>query len=157
MKAAVFHGPQKPLTIENVQIDNPRGREVLVRTVASGVCHSDLHFVDGYYPFPTPAILGHEAAGIVEAVGPQVSGLTPGDHVIACLSVFCGQCDYCLTGKTYLCQTRPARGKAEPPKLSWTSICSAYADRFANWLTGLPFHVSLVGSPAARAGRVWQR
>ena len=72
MKAAMFHGPHQPLTIENVDIDKPAGREVLVRVVASGVCHSDLHFVDGYYPFPTPAILGHEAAGIVEAVGPQV-------------------------------------------------------------------------------------
>ena len=129
MKAAVFHGPQKPLTIENVSIDKPLGREVLVRTVASGVCHSDLHFVDGYYPFPTPAILGHEAAGIVEAVGPQVSGLAPGDHVIACLSVFCGQCDYCLTGKTYLCQTRPVRAKTEPPKLSWNGEA---VNQFAN-------------------------
>ncbi len=90
-----------------------------MRTVASGVCHSDLHFVDGFYPFPTPAILGHEAAGIVEAVGLQVSEFKPGDHVIACLSVFCGQCEYCLTGKTHLCQTRPTRAKHEPPKLSW--------------------------------------
>ena len=73
MKAAVFHGPHQPLTIEEVDIDKPIGREVLVRVVASGVCHSDLHFVDGYYPFPTPAILGHEAAGIVEEVGLQVS------------------------------------------------------------------------------------
>ena len=55
MKAAVFHGPHQPLTIEEVDIDKPIGREVLVRVVASGVCHSDLHFVDGYYPFPTPA------------------------------------------------------------------------------------------------------
>ena len=82
MKAAVFHGPHQPLTIEDVDIDKPIGREVLVRTVASGVCHSDLHFVDGFYPFPTPAILGHEAAGIVEAVGLQVSEFKPGDHVI---------------------------------------------------------------------------
>ena len=119
MKAAMFHGPHQPLTIENVDIDKPAGREVLVRVVASGVCHSDLHFVDGLYPFPTPAILGHEAAWIVEAVGLQVSELSPGDHVIACLSVFCGHCDYCLTGKTHLCQTRPVRGKNEPPKLSW--------------------------------------
>ena len=144
MKAAVFHGPQKPLTIENVDIDAPIGREVLVRTVASGVCHSDLHFVDGYYPFPTPAILGHEAAGIVEAVGPQVSELTAGDHVIACLSVFCGQCDYCLTGKTYLCQTRPVRGKTEPPKLSWNgqpvnqfANLSSYAEKMLVHENGL--------------------
>src|SRR5204862_8367407 len=79
MKAAVFHGPHQPLTIEDVDVDKPAGREVLVRVVASGVCHSDLHFVDGYYPFPTPAILGHEAAGIVEAVGLQVSEFKPGD------------------------------------------------------------------------------
>src|SRR5215813_10201758 len=119
MKAAVFHGPHQPLTIEEVDIDKPMGREVLVRTVGSGVCHSDLHFVDGLYPFPTPAILGHEAAGVVEEVGLQVSEFKPGDHVIACLSVFCGHCDYCLTGKTHLCQTRPVRAKTDPPKLSW--------------------------------------
>ncbi len=93
MKAAVFHGPRTPLTIEEVNIAEPIGREVLVRTVASGVCHSDLHFVDGFYPFPTPAILGHEAAGVVEAVGPQVTEFKPGDHVIACLSIFCGHCN----------------------------------------------------------------
>src|SRR5947209_1706870 len=119
MKAAVFHGPHKPLTIENVEVAKPIGREVLVRTVASGVCHSDLHFVDGYYPFPTPAILGHEAAGIVEAVGPHVTEFKAGDHVIACLSVFCGHCSYCLTGRTHLCQSRPVRTPQEPPKLTW--------------------------------------
>jgi S-(hydroxymethyl)glutathione dehydrogenase / alcohol dehydrogenase len=136
MKAAVFHGPHQPLTIETVDIDKPMGREVLVRTVASGVCHSDLHFVDGFYPFPAPAILGHEAAGIVEAVGPQVGEFRPGDHVICCLSLFCGQCEYCLTGKTHLCQTRPARTKGEPPKLSWKgqpvnqfANLSAYAEQ----------------------------
>jgi S-(hydroxymethyl)glutathione dehydrogenase / alcohol dehydrogenase len=136
MKAAVFHGPHQPLTIETVDIDKPMGREVLVRTVASGVCHSDLHFVDGFYPFPAPAILGHEAAGIVEAVGPQVGEFRPGDHVICCLSLFCGQCEYCLTGKTHLCQTRPARTKGEPPTLSWKgqpvnqfANLSAYAEQ----------------------------
>src|SRR6202795_954125 len=136
MKAAIFHGPHKLLTIEDVDIDKPMGREVLVRTVASGVCHSDLHFVDGYYPFPTPAILGHEAAGIVEEVGLQVGEFKAGDHVIACLSVFCGHCDYCLTGKTHLCQTRPVRAKTDPPKLSWKgqpvnqfANLSAYAEK----------------------------
>src|SRR5215469_1846378 len=88
MKAAMFHGPHQPLTIEDVDIDKPMGREVLVRTVGSGVCHSDLHFVDGLYPFPTPAILGHEAAGVVEEVGLQVSEFKPGDHVIANLSAY---------------------------------------------------------------------
>ena len=98
MKAAVFHGPGQPLTIEQVDIDEPKEREVVVRTVASGVCHSDLHFVDGLYMWPTPAVLGHEAAGVVEKVGSQVSYLKPGDHVIACLSVFCGYCEDCMSG-----------------------------------------------------------
>ena len=136
MKAAVFHGPQKPLTIENVDIAKPIGREVLVRTVASGVCHSDLHFVDGFYPFPAPAILGHEAAGIIQEVGPHVTEFVAGDHVIACLSVFCGHCSYCLTGRTHLCSSRPARTPQEPPKLSWKGTpvnqfanLSAYAEQ----------------------------
>ena len=129
MKAAVFHGPNKPLTIENVEVAKPIGREELVRTDASGVCHSDLHIVDGYYPFPTPAILGHEAAGIVEAVGPHVTEFKAGDHVIACLSVFCGHCSYCLTGRTHLCQSRPTRTPQEPPKLTWNG---AAVNQFAN-------------------------
>ncbi len=129
MKAAVFHGPHQPLTIEEVDIAKPIGREVSVRTVASGVCHSDLHFVDGFYPFPAPAVLGHEAAGIVEAVGPQVTEFKPGDHVIACLSIFCGHCAYCLTGRTHLCQSRPVRSPQEPPKLSWKG---APVNQFAN-------------------------
>jgi S-(hydroxymethyl)glutathione dehydrogenase / alcohol dehydrogenase len=144
MKAAVFHGPQKPLTIENVDVAQPIEREVLVRTVASGVCHSDLHFVDGYYQFPTPAILGHEAAGIVEAVGPHVTEFKPGDHVIACLSVFCGHCSYCLTGRTHLCQSRPVRTPQQPPKLTWNGSpvnqfanLSAYAEKMLVHENGL--------------------
>jgi S-(hydroxymethyl)glutathione dehydrogenase / alcohol dehydrogenase len=144
MKAAVFHGPQKPLTIENVEVAQPIEREVLVRTVASGVCHSDLHFVDGYYQFPTPAILGHEAAGIVEAVGPHVTEFKPGDHVIACLSVFCGHCSYCLTGRTHLCQSRPVRSPQQPPKLTWNGSpvnqfanLSAYAEKMLVHENGL--------------------
>src|SRR5262245_24341668 len=129
MKAAVFHGPNQPLTIEDVDVAKPIKREVLVRTVASGVCHSDLHFVDGFYPFPAPAIRGKEPAGIVEAVGSQVTEFKPGEHVIACLSVFCGACEYCLTGRTHLCQSRPVRAANEPPKLSWKG---APVNQFAN-------------------------
>ena len=136
MKAAIFHGPHQPLTIEDVELDEPMAQEVVVRVVASGVCHSDLHFVDGFYPFPAPAILGHEAAGIVEAVGPMVDEFKPGDHVIACLSVFCGHCEYCLTGRTHLCGSRPVRPKDAPPKLRWQGTpvaqfanLSAYAEK----------------------------
>ncbi len=120
IKAAVFRGAKQPLTIEQVEIDQPKGREVLVRTVASGVCHSDLHFVEGLYPFPAPAVLGHEAAGIVEAVGESVTDLKPGDHVIACLSVFCGHCEQCLSGHPYRCSNRAEtqRPNTDKPRLS---------------------------------------
>jgi S-(hydroxymethyl)glutathione dehydrogenase / alcohol dehydrogenase len=120
MKAAVFHGPNHPLSIEDVEIDKPREREVLVRTVASGVCHSDLHFVDGFYPHPTPAVMGHEAAGVVEQVGRDVTYIQPGDHVIACLSVFCGYCEDCMSGHPNRCTNQKAtqRAKSDPPRLS---------------------------------------
>ncbi len=120
MKAAVFHGPKQPLTIEDVEIDHPLEREVRIRTVASGVCHSDLHFVDGFYPYATPAVLGHEAAGIVEEVGKQVTYVKPGDHVIACLSVWCGYCDQCMSGHPNRCSNRAAtqRKPGEKPRIS---------------------------------------
>jgi S-(hydroxymethyl)glutathione dehydrogenase/alcohol dehydrogenase len=76
---------------------------VRVRVVASGVCHSDLHTAVGDVPLPLPTILGHEGAGIVEEVGSQVTEVAVGDHVVACMSVFCGVCSYCLTGRPYLC------------------------------------------------------
>ena len=117
MKAAVFYGPNKPLEIEEVEVDQPIGQEVLIRTVASGVCHSDLHFIDGHYTHPTPAVLGHEAAGIVEAVGPNATYVQPGDRVIVCLSVFCGLCEDCLTGHPNRCRNRPGRTKDQPPRL----------------------------------------
>ena len=119
MQAAIFHAPHEELTIEAIAIDEPSAHEVLVRTVASGVCHSDLHFIDGLYPMRAPAVLGHEAAGVVEAVGSQVTDFAVGDRVIACLSVFCGHCDQCLSGHPNLCSTRPTRGADEPPRLSW--------------------------------------
>jgi S-(hydroxymethyl)glutathione dehydrogenase/alcohol dehydrogenase len=103
MKAAVFHAPNEPLTIEEVEIEKPASREVLIRTAAAGLCHSDLHFIEGKWPWPVPAVLGHESAGIVEAVGRDVTYVKPGDHVITCLSVFCGHCEYCLTGRMSIC------------------------------------------------------
>src|SRR5580693_2746380 len=120
MKAAVFHGPNQPLTIEQVDIDDPQEHEVLVRTAATGVCHSDLHFVEGLYPHPAPAILGHEAAGIVEKVGSAVTYLKAGDHVISCPSVFCGYCEECMSGHPNRCSNRQAtqRAKTDKPRLS---------------------------------------
>ncbi|MBN8889388.1 MAG: alcohol dehydrogenase [Rhodospirillales bacterium 70-18] len=103
MRAAIMHAAHQPLTIEEVTVAKPKRREVLVRTAFAGLCHSDLHFMEGLYPTPTPIILGHESAGVVEQVGEDVTYLKPGDHVISCLSVFCGTCDQCTTGHPNLC------------------------------------------------------
>jgi S-(hydroxymethyl)glutathione dehydrogenase/alcohol dehydrogenase len=119
MKAAIISAPRAPLTIEEIDIAQPIDREVLVRTAVSGVCHSDLHYVDRPSVTPSqPGVLGHEAAGVVEAIGPNVTDLQPGDHVIACLSFFCGKCEYCLVGRTNLCANKPARSAQEAPRLS---------------------------------------
>jgi S-(hydroxymethyl)glutathione dehydrogenase / alcohol dehydrogenase len=104
MKAAVLQEANTPLTIENVEIEKPKRREVLLRTAFAGLCHSDLHFMEGLYPFPMPVVLGHEAAAVVEAVGEDVTYVKPGDHVITCLSVFCGECSQCTTGHPNLCE-----------------------------------------------------
>lgn len=119
MKAAVLNVVGEPLAIEDVQISKPGPREVLVRTVAAGICHSDLHFQNGSYPYFLPVILGHESAGVVEQVGDDVSYVKPGDHVITCLSAFCGHCEYCLTGHLSLCQEPELqRSPDEEPRLS---------------------------------------
>ncbi|MFV3075590.1 alcohol dehydrogenase catalytic domain-containing protein [Niveispirillum fermenti] len=89
MKAAILRAVGSPLSIEDVAISKPGPREVLIRTVATGVCHSDLHFYEGHYPTRLPTILGHESAGVVEAVGSDVRTVRPGDHVVTCLSAFC--------------------------------------------------------------------
>ena len=103
MKAAVMRANNAPLELEELQIDEPGPGEVLMKTAASGICHSDLHVIEGGIPFPPPCVLGHEPAGIVEAVGPDVTSVSPGDHVIGCLSRFCGICDFCTGGRPYLC------------------------------------------------------
>jgi S-(hydroxymethyl)glutathione dehydrogenase/alcohol dehydrogenase len=121
MKAAIFRKAHEPLTIESVDIDKPWGREVLVRTAATGVCHSDLHVVDGLgrFALDRPIVLGHEGAGVVEAVGADVSTVRPGDHVVACLSGFCGSCAQCLDGHPNLCVGGVVtRADAAPPRLS---------------------------------------
>ncbi len=119
MKAAVLRGIQQPLTIEDVQLSSPGPHEVLVRTVAAGVCHSDIHFYQGSYLYPLPAVLGHESAGIVEEVGSQVQYVKPGDSVITCLSVFCGHCNYCLSGRPALCdKSETRRLPEEKPRIT---------------------------------------
>ncbi|MBS0504746.1 MAG: alcohol dehydrogenase catalytic domain-containing protein, partial [Proteobacteria bacterium] len=85
MKAAILTQAKTPLTVEDVVVSKPGPHEVLIRTVACGVCRSDLHFVDGAYPHAMPCIPGHEAAGIVEQVGSEVTTVRPGDAVVTCL------------------------------------------------------------------------
>ena len=118
MKAAVMREPHTLLEIEEVETGKPGPREVLIRTGASGVCHSDLHYVDGLYACKMPTILGHEAAGTIEAVGELVTYFRPGDRVITCLSVFCGVCDKCLKGELVNCRrVGLTRRPNEPPRL----------------------------------------
>jgi S-(hydroxymethyl)glutathione dehydrogenase/alcohol dehydrogenase len=118
VKAAVLENVPGELVIDDVQVGTVGPHEVLVQTTAAGLCHSDLHFMEGTYPCPVPAVLGHESAGVVEAVGSQVSYVQPGDHVISCISGFCGACRYCLSGRPNLCDraglTPDAAG---PPRL----------------------------------------
>ena len=129
MKAAVFREVNVPMEIEEVQISKPGPREVLIRTSSAGICHSDMHFYNGTYPGQVPMILGHESAGVVEQVGSDVHYVKPGDHVITCLSVFCGHCEKCLTGHLSLCQEPEVnRSAEEEPRLSQdTSALTQFA------------------------------
>src|SRR5437588_12286480 len=137
--AAIFRRPNAPLTLEPIDIDPPAGREVLVRTIATGVCHSDLHIVEGNarQAYQDPVVLGHEGAGVVEVVGEDVTTVRPGDHVVACLSGFCGSCEQCLSGHPNLCVAGfVTRAESSAPRLSQKGApvrqfigISSYAER----------------------------
>jgi S-(hydroxymethyl)glutathione dehydrogenase/alcohol dehydrogenase len=101
------------MDICEIELDSPAPREVLIRTAAAGLCHSNLHFMEGKYVPPLPWVAGHESSGIVEAVGTDVHYVKPGDHVVTCLSVFCGECELCLTGRPNLCYRRSPSLKRE--------------------------------------------
>lgn len=119
IRAAVLREPGSPLTIETIEIDAPGPHEVLIKTAACGVCRSDLHFIDGSFPHPLPTVPGHEAAGVIEAVGSEVRGLAAGDHVVTFFTVFCGTCELCLKGKYTLCvDPSTRRAKDARPRLS---------------------------------------
>jgi S-(hydroxymethyl)glutathione dehydrogenase/alcohol dehydrogenase len=121
MRAAVLRQIPGTLVVENdIFVDAPGHQEVLVQTAAAGLCHSDLHYLEGTFSCKTPVVLGHESAGIVESVGAEVTYVKPGDHVVTCLSVFCGSCEYCLTGRPALCADRNSvrRPPGATPRLS---------------------------------------
>jgi S-(hydroxymethyl)glutathione dehydrogenase/alcohol dehydrogenase len=104
MRAAVFREVAHPLEVEEIEVAEPAAGEVLVRVAASGVCHSDYHVVLGEWASPVPVILGHEGAGVVEAVGPGVERVGVGDHVVMAWGPACGRCEYCISGRPQLCQ-----------------------------------------------------
>jgi S-(hydroxymethyl)glutathione dehydrogenase/alcohol dehydrogenase len=117
MKAAVLHGVKKPITVEELTLDDLQPDEVRVRTAASGLCHSDYHIISGDMAANFPTVLGHEAAGVVEAVGSQVRTFKPGDHVVTCASLYCGSCPACIRGRIQRCTVRPGRGPKDKPRL----------------------------------------
>jgi len=120
VKAAVHRQTHQPLSIEDVEVADSGPEEVLVKTKACGVCHSDLHALHGAIPSQPPTILGHEPAGIVLAVGERVRNVAVGDHVIACTSMFCGNCTQCIQGRPHLCIDRGAclRSDDEAPRIT---------------------------------------
>jgi S-(hydroxymethyl)glutathione dehydrogenase/alcohol dehydrogenase len=104
MKAAVLEEFGRPLVVQEVELDEPRAGEALVRLVACGVCHTDLYTASGADPSGyAPTVLGHEGAGVVERVGPDVSSLAPGDHVVTLFSPQCRECVHCRSERTNLC------------------------------------------------------
>jgi S-(hydroxymethyl)glutathione dehydrogenase/alcohol dehydrogenase len=104
--AAVLYEVKKPVVVEDVEVLEPGPHEVFVRWAANGVCHSDLHVVTGDYPHPMPVILGHEAAGVVEKIGPGVETVAVGDHVCSSYIPSCGRCSYCIGGLPTMCALR---------------------------------------------------
>ena len=116
-KAAIAWGPNQPLTIEEVDVMPPQAGEVRVRIIASGVCHTDAYTLSGEDPEGVfPAILGHEGGGIVESIGAGVTSVQVGDHVIPLYTPECGECKFCKSGKTNLCQKiRATQGKGLMP------------------------------------------
>ncbi len=118
MRAAILESSPSDLVIADVRVDAVGPREVLVRTSAAGLCHSDLHFMQGLYPYAYPVVAGHESAGIVEAVGADVTDFVVGDHVVSCVSGFCGSCAYCLSGRPYICDKVGLSRESGVPRLS---------------------------------------
>jgi S-(hydroxymethyl)glutathione dehydrogenase/alcohol dehydrogenase len=117
VRAAVAHSASAPLTIETVQLEGPKAGEVLVEIKATGICHTDAYTLSGKDPEGLfPSILGHEGAGVVVEVGPEVTSVKPGDHVIPLYTPECRQCKFCLSRKTNLCQAiRETQGRGVMP------------------------------------------
>lgn len=130
MRGAVLHTSPGELVVENLTVDKPNANEVLISTTHAGLCHSDLHFMDGHWPVAQSMVMGHESAGVVAAVGEDVTYVKPGDHVITCVSMWCGVCRTCLQGKPYLCLDADSMRSGRPtPSLRFDDGrgCTAFA------------------------------
>ncbi len=110
---AVFEGAKKPLNVCELELDDPKEREVRVKMMASGLCRSDWHVISGDWRLTPPVVLGHEGAGVVDAVGPGVTTVAVGDHVVLSWTPFCGHCFYCLTGRPALCVNERETGQKD--------------------------------------------
>lgn len=102
-KAVLAREVNKPVVVEEIQVDSPKRNEVMIKLAACGVCHSDLSATNGTIPFPLPIVLGHEGAGVVIEVGEGAHDLAVGDHVVSSFVSMCGKCRYCVTGRPSLC------------------------------------------------------
>jgi S-(hydroxymethyl)glutathione dehydrogenase/alcohol dehydrogenase len=114
MKAAVFRSVDQPVRVEDVQLRDPGPGEVRIALKAAGLCHSDLSVIDGTIPYPTPVVLGHEGAGLVEAVGVGVTTVKEGDAVIVSTLAHCGRCSKCDVGRPTECRNAPSPKDARP-------------------------------------------
>ena len=115
-RAAVLNEPGH-LDLETLWVDRPGAREVRLRPVSVGLCHSDLHYIDGTHTTDLPEVLGHEAAGVVESIGELVTSVDVGDHVVTSLTMFCGRCRYCTSGRMSLCSERASLRRRPRPAL----------------------------------------
>lgn len=143
MKAAVCREFGAPLTIEEVRLDAPQRDELTVKIAACAICHSDITYMQGGWGGTLPAVYGHEAAGIVETVGPGVVDVRPGDHVVVTLIRSCGTCHYCVQGKPVLCEGR-FRLDAESPIHSLDGTPLHQAMRTGAFAERVTVHVSQV-------------
>ena len=102
-KAVLCREINKPVVVEEIDVELPRHGEVMIKLAACGICHSDLSATNGTIPFPPPVVLGHEGAGVIVAVGSGVTEYAVGDHVLSSFVSMCGKCRYCQTGRPQLC------------------------------------------------------
>jgi S-(hydroxymethyl)glutathione dehydrogenase/alcohol dehydrogenase len=116
MKAAVCRAFNEPLVIEELTLEAPQAGELVVDVKACAICHSDITYMDGGWGGALPALYGHEAAGVVSAVGPETPGVQVGDHVVVTLIRACGQCFYCSRGDRVMCETTLPLSTREPIK-----------------------------------------